>query len=421
VINTAAREISGIGGSLPHGSLTRAPAFTCLLMGKARISKIKRRPHRLAQGIFASRFSLFTATQGPKRPELFSLGMLKHWRMKMKKLVLTSALLGTTVFAAPAYANGIDWESILCGTSYCTDAADLDQHLKGFQKAINDIVDFDDATALVQEAVNAGNLINVGDADGAEIDIANVHQYADVLQKAANTIDGNAGWFNTTDIDDAMQSATNVVNSISGDIVKAVVQESYGSQEATNSISGDYFSTLTNLQQAATNVVNSVTAGTSKTIEQTSATTQFASNNISGGWGGYDTNVGAAVDWEDEDVVRTQAAVNAANLVNLELLTGAIVQEAYYNPQTALNTATFAKGGTVYDLGQSATNVLNNVTVGEIDPSIFCFCYDGWEINQQAYASQYAGNLIKTMGDVNNSIQSATNVANSISVPGGDE
>ncbi|SMQ71694.1 hypothetical protein SAMN06295905_1955 [Devosia lucknowensis] len=338
----------------------------------------------------------------------------------MKKLVITAALVGTTVLAAPsAFATG-SWENYFCGTGFCSDDADFNQKLLGFQKAINNIVDFDDATKIVQEAVNAGNLINVGDADSAAIDLANVHQYADVLQKASNNIDGGS-WFNSSDIDDATQSATNVVNSISGDLVKAVEQKSEGSQEATNNISGDYHSKLTNLEQAATNVVNTLTAGMSKTIEQTSHTSQYAANNISGGWGGYDADVGGTFEWDDEDAVRTQTAVNAANLVNLGELTGAITQHASYNPQTALNTAEFAKWGTVYDLGQSATNVLNNVTVGEIDPSIFCGCYDGWEVNQHAYAEQTAQNLIRTMGDVNNAIQSATNVANSISVPSGNE
>jgi hypothetical protein len=341
----------------------------------------------------------------------------KASRLVAPSVLLTTILAAGTVGVVPAYAT-----FNLCGTSLCTDNSDFYQHLLGMQKAINNIVNFDDANDLVQEAVNAGNLVNVGDVDDA-MSLANVSQFADLYQFASNNIDGgNLGILFTTDIDNATQSATNVVNSISGDLVTAVVQKSFGQQDALNNITGDYQSTFTNLEQAATNVVNTLTAGTSRTIEQTSQTAQSASNTISGGWGGYDTDVGASVDWAatgDDAATRTQAAVNAANLVNIEHLTMAITQDAHYNPQTATNSASFY--GNIYDLGQSATNVLNNVTVETIDPSFFCNCYGGWEVNQDAYAAQVSTNLISTMGDVNNAIQSATNVANSISVPSNDD
>ncbi|SEP97092.1 hypothetical protein SAMN05428969_1345 [Devosia sp. YR412] len=344
----------------------------------------------------------------------------------MHKSVFIGALLTTTVLgASSAYAGNHGGgggyhppippvPGVPCTTSYCTDAADFDQRLEGLFKAINLIVDVDDATAIVQEAINAGNLISVGDAEAAAIDLANVHQYGDVYQFALNKLEGD-GW--ASDFTDVTQSATNVLNSISGDVVTAVEQTAEGSQTAKNKIIGTYGSTFVDLEQAATNVVNTVTAGTSKTIEQVAHADQNASNLIIGGWGGYD-NIGADVDWDAEDVTYTQAALNAANLISLEKLTGAITQDVSYNPQQALNTAIFhGYDPDVYDFGQSATNVINSVTVGEIDPTIKCTCYDGWEIQQDAYAFQLSKNLLSTMGDVTNTVQSATNIANSISIP----
>jgi hypothetical protein len=300
----------------------------------------------------------------------------------------------------------------VCDTGLCDpDLADFNQQLAGFQDAINKIVDVDDATKIVQEAVNAGNLINV--ATGASIDLANAHQYADLYQFAYNKLE--SGWHKYADFTDVTQEATNVVNSITGDIVVDVRQASDGSQIAKNLIDGSKGSTFVDLSQAATNVVNSLTATTSKSIEQANGTDQLASNVMKGGWGGYDTTVGASVDWTTAD--RTQEAVNAANLVNLDSLTLGIEQKSHWNEQTALNTAVFYGGATLYDLGQSATNVTNSVSVGSIDPlNNGCGCYGGWEVGQYASVDQLAKNLISTMGDVNNSIQSATNVANSISI-----
>lgn len=338
----------------------------------------------------------------------------------MKKIVFTAALLGTTAMMAPSamaygFGNGNghgNGYNNLCTTDRCSpDMADLLQNLSGLQKAINMIVDVNDATDIVQEAVNAGNLVNVEDI---EVELANVEQNADLWQFAMNVVDGDSFW--TTDLTNISQSATNVANSISSEgLVTAAKQSAEGSQFATNSALGTASSALYGLEQAATNVVNTVTAATSKTVKQASYTDQVAVNVMYGGWGGYDAD---AVDWDAEDAIDTQVAVNAANLVDLDALTGAIKQESY-GSQDALNKAIFTgyHGGNVYDLGQSATNVANSVTVGSITPAVFdCLCYDGWEVNQSAYADQVASNLVVTMGSVTNTVQSATNIANSISV-----
>ncbi|MBD8066584.1 hypothetical protein IC608_14000 [Devosia sp. PTR5] len=326
----------------------------------------------------------------------------------MKKTLFVAALLATTAAGGTtAYATNYNY---LCTTDRCTpNLADFLQNLDGIQTAINLIVDIDDANTIVQEAVNAGNLVNIE----TDIDLANVEQNASVYQFASNLLDGDAWFFNSSDMTGVTQSATNVANSISSDsLVKAAKQTAGDAQMASNAVLGTYGSKLYDLQQAATNVVNTVTAGTSKTVNQYSTTDQVAVNVIYGGWGGYDAD---AVDWEDDvEDVSTQAAVNAANLVNLDSLTGAIKQTSY-GSQDAINKAIFS--GNVYDLGQSATNVANSVSVGSITPAVFdCLCYDGWEVNQLANVDQFAKNLLVTVGDVNNTIQSATNIANSINV-----
>ncbi len=350
----------------------------------------------------------------------------------MKSTVFMAALLATTAIGSTA-ASANPWgyhphfplpqtpPADLCTTDRCSpDLADFLQNLGGMQKAINMIVNINDANEIVQEAVNAGNLVNVG----ANIDLANVEQNANVIQFATNTLDGDAavmfwGYTDFSDLTGISQSATNVANSINSEgLVQAAKQTAGESQFASNAALATFGSTLYDLEQAATNVVNTVTAASSKTVNQVSDTDQVAINFIHGGMGGYDAD-DVVWDAEDVDVTETQAAVNAANLVNLDSLTGAIKQDSY-GSQLALNKAIFEGyvGGNVYDLGQSATNVANSVTVATITPAVFdCLCYDGWEINQSATADQVASNLLVTVGNVNNTIQSATNIANSINVP----
>lgn len=355
----------------------------------------------------------------------------------MKKTAFVAALLATTVMgASAAYAGNhggggggyhppkppkppvID----ICGTDLCNpNFADFKQTLEGFQKAINSIVDVDDAQDVVQKAVNAGNLITVvqENDDGdivaeLDIDLGSVLQDADVFQYASNKLDGE-GWAN--DFQSIAQSATNVVNSVTGLKINVVDQTATNHQIATNEIFGGKMSDFYDLEQAATNVVNSVTGTEVKRIIQDVETDQLASNFILGGKHGYDA---PDVDWDAEDVTYTQAAVNASNLVNIDLLKLGGIDQTSDQSQTATNTAIFQSfyhiTPDVYDFGQSATNVTNSVTVGQIW-SAGCGCYGAYEIDQTADAGQFAKNLLVTLGDVSNSVQSATNVANSISIP----
>ncbi|KKC33594.1 hypothetical protein [Devosia psychrophila] len=359
----------------------------------------------------------------------------------MKKTVFVTALLATTILgASAAYAGGggnhgggggggyhpptpptppvVD----VCANDLCNpNLADFKQTLEGFQKAINLIVNVDDATGIVQKAVNAGNLVTVVQEDDAglitaqlDIGLGTVLQDADIDQFALNKLDGDS-W--GSDFDDVTQSATNVVNSVTGLKIVVVDQTATNEQTSANKILGGKFSKFYDLEQAATNVVNSVTGTEVKRIIQNVETDQSASNFILGGKHGYDAD---AVDWNADDVTYTQAAVNAANLINIDLLRLGGIDQVSGHSQSATNIALFQSfhhyGADVYDFGQSATNVTNSVTVGQI-LSAGCGCYGAYEIDQMADASQYAKNLLSTLGDVSNTVQSATNVANSISIP----
>lgn len=300
----------------------------------------------------------------------------------MNRIVFVSALLSATALGMPSVSA---WDFFPpnpqppvsnCDTLCDPLRDDIIQDLEGFQKALNSIVDIDDANDIVQEAVNAGNLVNL-DLDG--FTLGTVEQSADVFQFSANLIDGGKG------------------------------------------------STFSNLSQAATNVVNSVTGTTAWNIHQTVTNRQMAFNTILGGAGGYDADL---TDGSLEDAM-TQTAVNASNLVDLGTLKNEINQTSE-NSQTAINTAVFQSDtaysyhypfittvdADIWDLGQSATNVTNNITVGAIDLANGCAC--DYEIDQTADAGQFAKNYLSALGDVNNIVQKATNVANSVGVPSDD-
>lgn len=340
----------------------------------------------------------------------------------MKKTVFVAALLATSslgTVTAFAFGNGGN----VCAPNLCdTNVADFRQTLDGFQDAINSIVDIDEAVGVVQKAVNAGNLITVvmEDDDGnvtadLNLGLGSVVQDADLYQFASNTLD--AGSFD--DFSDITQSATNVANSVTGQTMRNVSQVAGNSQEALNSATSGFGSSLYALEQAATNVANTITGTSVKVIDQKSWTDQTAENFVLAA--SYDAD---QVDWEptdpDVDVTFTQAAVNASNLVEIDRLELGGIDQAAWNSQSALNEAIFVgHDADVYDFGQSATNVANNVTVGEIW-SAGCGCYGLYEIDQVANVGQIAENLLETTGAVNNVIQSATNIANSISIPSVD-
>jgi hypothetical protein len=300
----------------------------------------------------------------------------------MKKILLTSVAMSATLMGSSAFAFTYTPPTVdprLCDSLCLEDRVDLKQALGGHQWAKNLIVDVNDAQDIVQNAVNAGNLINLEDLGQA---LGTISQNASVGQFAFNLITAeDNGYF-------------------------------------------DPDSVFYNIEQAATNVVNSVSADVAINVRQNVTNNQAAFNTILGGSGGYDAD---DVDFElDTDAIDTQTAVNASNLVDIREINNEIVQIST-GSQTAINTAAFDSSGfgyftevpDVYDLAQSATNVTNNVTIAEFDVSGFCACE--YEVDQYADVGQVAVNSLSALGDVQNIVQSATNVANSISMPSADE
>ncbi len=306
----------------------------------------------------------------------------------MKKLLLTTALAG--FLAAPATGAQASWwwwdwfpeiDPESCTDLCDSERIDIKQSIHGLQEALNTIDDIDDATDVEQTAVNAANLVNLEGTYTEDVDF----DHADGM----GTVDQDAY---------------------------------YLSQVAANVLEGGWASGHYNVAQSATNVVNSVTGDSAWNIYQFAGAYQNASNYMSFGKDGYDADADVVFDSEGEVEVATQSAVNAANIVDIGELNNEIVQVSV-GGQVASNVAVDVGGGyhwyhgnDVWDFAQTATNVANIATVGVFDLNK-CAC--DWEVDQHAYADQSATNLLSGSGwtDIHNVVQSATNVANSVSLP----
>lgn len=295
----------------------------------------------------------------------------------MNKLLLTTALTGLVALSAtsaqawwfPGYpGGGDDGECIEC----LDDAVNIEQIVSGFQKAFNNISAVNNVSDATQTAVNAANLISLDDLDVSVDDIGKVTQDADP----------------------------------------------YLFQFADNDIYAGLFSALYNIEQSASNVVNVFSGPEVNEIIQNAASTQTAFNTIEYGKGGYD----ADALYDGDTLLPTQAALNAANLITVEHLTGSASQMSDV-AQTAINTMSFSGDGhyvphwvdvDVWDVGQTATNVANVFSATTID-GLDCGCVS---IMQEAGAVQFALNDLSGSGwntDMSNIVQQATNIANSIS------
>lgn len=415
----------------------------------------------------------------------------------MKSVIAASVLALMT--SASAYATSID--------------ADIGQFAMGVQKALNKIDDAKKVTSTGQEAVNAANLVSKVNAG----DLTAVYQTSKVGQTAENKIESYK-YYSLT-VEDVTQDATNVANSISiGEVTNGVAlgeaeqlekikQRSYGDQFSMNKIEELDFGK--NIGQTAVNAANLVTlevdGGVIDDISQKSKGDQTALNKIYTGW--YDhadlhmvkqsaTNVANSIslgeiDVEDvasninkmlddvEQEVRVdqyaenkievgnivedvaQEAVNAANLISSEKVGLGEVYQVAYGDQDALNTIKFkykidgnatTLAGVLIPATQDATNVINSVSAAVISKTLSQYSdvdqkaenvadsvsgySEVWDLNQTAvnaanlvsigtiggdleldqvaYVSQNASNLIDANGMVDKVVQSATNVANSV-------
>ncbi|WP_332714536.1 hypothetical protein [Pelagibacterium mangrovi] len=305
----------------------------------------------------------------------------------MNKLLVTTALVGVAALgvtsSAQAFGGGHPWWPPHPGNGdddciECIDnAINLEQVFSGFQKAFNNISDVGDVTDAAQTALNAANLISLDGIDISDVNIGEVDQEADL------------------------------------------------DQIADNDIYASVFATLYNIEQSATNVANVFSAPEVNDIDQDAWGYQDAFNTIEFGKGGYDAD---ALYDEEGELLPTQAALNAVNMITVDQLTGQAVQMAAVG-QTAINTMSYAGGGyspfgygghhgwvdvDVYDVGQTATNVANVFSATDI-VGLDCGCVS---VLQDAEAAQFAANNFSGSGwstDLTNIVQEATNIANSIS------
>lgn len=315
--------------------------------------------------------------------------------------------------------------ALMASTSaFATDVdADISQFAIGIQKALNEIEDVKTATDVTQEAVNAANLVSLVDAG----DLTEVYQKSMVKQIAVNSIE--APKFNKVDVVGAVQEATNVANSISfgkddgtgtAEALEKIKQKSYGDQFAMNKI--DDADLADTVEQTAVNAANLVTlsvdAGAIDKIKQMSTSEQTAINDIDTGW-----NWGYYGPYRNGAVITdvTQSATNVANSISLGEIgeTGSMLDEVSqgaFVDQYAVNDIKVAL--TAEDVAQEAVNATNLITSDLADLS---------EVSQMAFGDQDALNTIEFKdwidgnaivdGAVVPSSQSATNVINSVSAP----
>lgn len=268
----------------------------------------------------------------------------------------------------------------------------------------------DDIDDVAQTATNVVNSVNAeeGTAD-------RLYQYVnEVDQFARNFIDYGRN------VDDVTQEATNAANIAQfGSIdyhTEQVYHDNRGgyAQQAINRVSrGDRDGSISDLVQSATNVINSLSGDA-----------------LPADYRWYDVDVYQLADLYDDnnDQLATnfvrfgtggledleQSATNVANSISVASLGGRTVQVGVHVDQEAYNTA-LGRGsvsGNV-DVNQAATNATNLISAGSL-PDLAGVT----DILQESITSQqYAMNELVSFGSVTDFTQSAVNVANSISVP----
>jgi hypothetical protein len=363
-----------------------------------------------------------------------------------------------------------------CGTSmaFAGSNTDVSQVLDGLQKALNSIDHYHNGNNISQSATNAGNLISETD-----VDLDDIHQFSatpqiavnevstvfggwsDITQEATNVVNSldqgsgahvdvstvsqkvnhSADQFAINKIDYSQaiggiggantQTAVNAANLVTTGDINGNIDQAFGwrtLQLAVNSATGGGdASFVDDLAQEATNVANSITAnnvndgwGWWPDVDQTALGAQVALNTIEFG-AGAGGGSGSITDTSDLSTVAlnasSQAGTNVANLVTLSDLNGTSSQYAsVYQKVSDVADYTGPNGG--YQLGevsgfsQTGMNAANLLTAASL-PS---FSHD-LEVSQISDSYQKVSNSLSTVGGLGNITQSATNVANSLSLP----
>ena len=306
----------------------------------------------------------------------------------MKKFLTTTAI--ASALALPATA--------------AHESTDVTQTVGALQAALNSIVINFDGTTISQAATNAANLINYT-AD----DLHDVFQTTDpssggggLGQFAVNSLvstGGFSGGVFTGAFDDVTQAATNVANSIEAVNLEDLDQRLEATQVAINSISGP--TGISDFNQTAVNAGNLATLNSaSNDIDQdVDDTVQTASN--------------SAVSSQGIIVMGAGNIQSATNVVNSATIAASvdddILQDVDDSLQEASNLLSNGGGSSIFTFDQSAVNAANLATAAHV----------GDDVNQDVDdLDQIASNAAVSTGSIFNGVQTATNVANSLTVTG---
>ena len=317
----------------------------------------------------------------------------------MKKFLTTTAI--ASALALPATA--------------AHESTDVTQTVGALQAALNSIVINFDGTTVSQAATNAANLINY-----TVDDLHDVFQTTDpssggggLGQFAVNSLvstGGNSGGVFTGAFVDVTQAATNVANSIEAVNLEDLDQRLEATQVAINSISGP--TGINGFNQTAVNAGNLATLNSaSNDIDQdVDDTVQTASNSAVSSQGII--VMGTGVDPTDPTLTipNIQSATNVVNSATIAAsVDDDILQDVDDSLQEASNLLSNGGGDGIFTFDQSAVNAANLATAAHV----------GDDVNQDVDdLNQIASNAALSTGSIFNGVQTATNVANSLTVTG---
>lgn len=302
------------------------------------------------------------------------------------------------------------------------------------QDAFNDIELSGPATSedISQAATNALNLATLEDVNGVNSIGAAFEMQQDgddIFQSAYNELDIRDGITdtNTDDVLQSTQDATNVINmaDISEDLNGTLLQELTDSDQSAANVAHDTRrnAEINDLLQAATNIANVLTVGGVATdaIEQNyEDSVQDASNYVEFRDLGLSGEEPKLDDMGELADVIDQTALNGINIAEVALPEGTIAQFSLGSDQTATNVAENGSWYTSIDadidnFGQSATNVANILSVGAL-PDLA----GASDLTQTFDGVQFSSNAIFHADDLSMVTQATTNVANSISTITGE-
>jgi len=270
---------------------------------------------------------------------------------------------------------------------------DITQTVDALQKALNTIDISDDATNVSQAGINAANLISI---DFGSLD--DVRQFSEdgMIQKAINDFETQGTGGNPAVLSNVAQSGTNVLNSIDltvdgaqGFDINRLLQE------------------IDNADQLATNDIDILT-GTSADIDQdaTNVMNMAAMDDLLENAGGndlrqrIDDSTQRAGNEFDVDLGVTNIAQDSVNVMNLAEVEDDLVGDSFQwvqdSTQVASNEASdTASGAYINNLVQSAVNVANSLSVGVGTPNSGGSSVNASIKQRYGYGSGSTGQLAK--------------------------